>query len=402
MNPKTSDKICGPVEAARALRHEPGFVFLDSALSDARSISIVASNPDLVLRGREWGKLERELESRVKKGSVSGFPDGAAIGWIGYDGEFHFSFYDRLHVYSHAEREWINQPADFVSDPPPADLSAFDFKPLLGRDEFLRMVEKAQEFIAAGDIYQVCLSHSFVSTGRGDPWAFYEMLRRHSPAPHAAFLDFGDLQIASASPESFLRISGRHIQTRPIKGTRPRSHDEVGDRLSSHELLTSSKERAELVMITDLERNDLGRVCTYGSVHVPELLCLESYEQVFHLVSTVSGELRDEVGHVEALCECFPGGSITGAPKKRAMEIIRSLEPHPRGIYTGAIGYFGYNSESHFSIAIRTAFFEQAESRFHVGAGIVADSAPEKEWEETWHKAEGLLLAARACASTQR
>ena len=402
MNPKTSDTAQGPVQAARGLKHEPGFVFLDSALSGDRSISVVAANPDLVLHGRDWERLERELESRARSSARSGFPDGAAIGWVGYDGEFHFSFYDRLHVYLHASQEWINAPANFISDVRIQGSAALDFKPLLGRDEFLRMVERAQEFIASGDIYQVCLSHPFFAAGGGDPWFFYEMLRRYSPAPHAAFLDCGDLQIASASPESFLRISGRQIQTRPIKGTRPRNPDEVGDRLSSQELLTSSKEIAELVMITDLERNDLGRVCTYGSVHVPELLCLESYEQVFHLVSTISGELREEVSHVKALRECFPGGSISGAPKKRAMEIICSLEPHPRGLYTGAIGYFGYNGESHFSIAIRTAVFEQAEARFHVGAGIVADSIPEKEWEETWHKAEGLLLAARACAAIQR
>lgn len=402
MNPKTPYTAQGPVEAARGLKHEPGFVFLDSALSGDRSISLVGANPDLVLRGREWEKLERELKSRSRSSARSGFPDGAAIGWVGYDGEFHFSFYDRLHVFLHESQEWIDPPETFISDAPVAGSVSLDFKPLLSRDEFLGMVKRAQEFIAAGDIYQVCLSHPFVAAGGSDPWAFYEMLRSHSPAPHAAFLDCGDLQIASASPESFLRISGRHIQTRPIKGTRPRNPDEAGDRLSSQELLTSSKEIAELVMITDLERNDLGRVCSYGSVHVPELLRLESYEQVFHLVSTISGELREDVSHVEALRECFPGGSISGAPKKRAMEIIRSLESHPRGIYTGAIGYFGYNGESHFSIAIRTAIFEQAEARFHVGAGIVADSVPEKEWEETWHKAEGLLLAARACSAPQR
>ena len=402
MNPKTRYPAEGPVEAARAMKQEPGFVFLDSALPGDGSVSVLACKPDLVLRGRDWAMLEQELERRRRNNGVSEIPDGAAIGWIGYDGDFYFSFYDRLHIYSHDAEGWISRPEKFAGHPNPSVSANLDFKPLLGRDEFLGMVDSAQEFIAAGDIYQVCLSHPFVAAGGADPWAFYEMLRKHSPAPHAAFLDCGDLQIASASPESFLNMSGRHIQTRPIKGTRPRNADQAGDRLSSQELLTSSKEIAELVMITDLERNDLGRVCRYGTVHVPELLRLESYEQVFHLVSTISGELREEVSHVKALRECFPGGSISGAPKKRAMEIIRSLEPHPRGVYTGAIGYFGYNGESHFSIAIRTAVFEQAEARFHVGAGIVADSIPEKEWEETWHKAEGLLLAARACAAIQR
>jgi len=399
MNPKTRYPAEGPVEAARAMKQAPGFVFLDSALPGDGSVSVLACKPDLVLRGRDWEMLEQELERRRRNNGGLGIPDGAAIGWIGYDGDFYFSFYDRLHVYSHDVREWILRPEKFVAHSNPSVSANLDFKPLLGRDEFLGMVDSAQEFIAAGDIYQVCLSHPFVAAGGADPWAFYEMLRKHSPAPHAAFLDCGDLQIASASPESFLNMSGRHIQTRPIKGTRPRNADQAGDRLSSQELLTSSKEIAELVMITDLERNDLGRVCRYGSVHVPELLRLESYEQVFHLVSTISGELRTDVSHVAALRECFPGGSISGAPKKRAMEIIRALEVHPRGIYTGAIGYFGYNGESRFSIAIRTAIFEPTRSHFHVGAGIVADSIGEKEWEETWHKAEGLLLSARACAA---
>ena len=224
-------------------------------------------------------------------------------------------------------------------------------------------------------------------------WEFFERLRSLSPAPFSAFLNFGDVKIVSSSPECFLRMSGRHVSTCPIKGTRPRKSDLRSDRLSARDLITSSKEIAELVMITDLERNDLGRVCEYGSVQVTDLLRLKTFEQVFHLVSTVRGELRGNVSHVSALRQCFPGGSISGAPKKRALEIISELEPYPRGIYTGAIGYFGYNGESQFSIAIRTAVFEQCGASFHVGAGIVADSIPENEWQETLDKASGLLLA---------
>jgi anthranilate/para-aminobenzoate synthase component I len=159
-------------------------------------------------------------------------------------------------------------------------------------------------------------------------------------------------------------------------------------------LITSPKEVAELVMITDLERNDLGRVCEYGSVRVSDLLRLERYEQVFHLVSTVEGMLRPEISHADAVAACFPGGSISGAPKKRALEIIAELEPSPRGIYTGAVGFFGFNGESRFNIAIRTAVVRGNEASFHVGAGIVADSVPEKEWQETLDKAAGILLAA--------
>lgn len=401
MNSTKPDLRRSAVNAARAMRSQPGFVFLDSALVGKGSISLLACNPDLVLQGVDWSILEAELDKRRRKSQISGIPDGAAIGWVGYEGEFHFAFYDNLHIYNHDAGDWIIPPSEFIDACGKVQTLDLDFKPILSRSDFLRMVKKAQDFIAAGDIYQVCLSHPFQAAGIVDAWPFYENLRRCSPAPHAAFLDFGNFQIASASPETFLNISGNRIQTRPIKGTRPRHTDEVGDRLNSEELLTSAKEIAELVMITDLERNDLGRVCCYGSVQVPELICLESYEQVFHLVSTITGELRSGVSHVAALRECFPGGSISGAPKKRAMEIIRELECRPRGIYTGALGYFGYNGESRFSIAIRTAVFEPKRSHFHVGAGIVADSVPEQEWEETWHKAEGLLVAARAFSMAQ-
>ncbi len=271
------------------------------------------------------------------------------------------------------------------------------FAPTITRRHFCGMVGRAQDYIGAGDIYQVNLSHQFVAEWNGDPMDFYAALRHYSPAPYSAYLDLGGRVVASSSPESFLRMSGSHIATRPIKGTRPRRADPNADEKSAYDLITSPKEIAELVMITDLERNDLGQVCDYGSVCVKELLKLERYEQVFHLVSTVEGRLREDVDHVTALRSCFPGGSITGAPKKRAKEIIAELEPIPRGLYTGAIGYFGFNDESQFNIAIRTVVMEGGRAHFHVGAGIVADSIPEKEYEETLHKAAGILMAAEAC-----
>src|SRR5206468_12935137 len=189
------------------------------------------------------------------------------------------------------------------------------------------------------------------------------------------------------------RLSGLHIQTRPIKGTRPRSTDPTRDAQLSYELQTSAKEMAELVMITDLLRNDLGKVCEYGSVQVPELVRLERYPQVQHLVSTVEGRLRGDVTHFSAFAACFPGGSITGAPKFRAMEIIDELEPVSRGPYTGALGYLGFNRETQLSILIRAAVCKQGWNYFHAGAGIVADSDPEAEYEETLVKAEGFLRA---------
>jgi anthranilate/para-aminobenzoate synthase component I len=209
----------------------------------------------------------------------------------------------------------------------------------------------------------------------------------------SAWLSLDDREILSSSPESFLKISGRGIETRPIKGTRPRFPDPDEDLRSAYELQTSAKEIAELVMITDLLRNDLGRVCEFGSVRVEEMLHLETLAQVHHLVSTVTGTLRSNIDAIDALAESFPGGSITGAPKLRAMEIIRDIEQTPRGIYCGAIGWLGYNGESSFNIAIRTLIRQNDRLIYQVGAGIVADSDPEKEYDETLHKAAGIRLA---------
>jgi para-aminobenzoate synthetase component 1 len=386
-----------PEEAARALRSHGGFVFLESTLATAESISLLGWEPDLILEGHapDWHALERELASRQKPGADLGFPNGAAIGWVGFDGSFRFGFYPKLAVFLHGTSSWHNGP-ELPGIACLSNLPRIRFQARVRQRQFEEMVMVAQDYIAAGDIYQVCLSHAFDATYPADPWFFYEGLRHYSPAPYAAFLDLGGRQIASASPECFLRMSGRRIVTRPIKGTRPRRADTQLDQRNAYDLITSAKEIAELVMITDLERNDLGRVCEYGSVTVPELLKIESYEQVHHLVSTVTGTLREEITHAAALRACFPGGSISGAPKKRALEIISELEPHPRGIYTGAIGYFGFNGESQFSIAIRTAIFEGGAASFHAGAGIVADSSPPAEWQETLDKAAGLALAAGA------
>jgi para-aminobenzoate synthetase component 1 len=396
MNPVPDGGGNGPIEAARAMRARKGFSFLDSAMAGPGSVSILACEPDLVLQGRDWEGLGQELRRRSRKGVGAGIPTGAAIGRVGYDGEFCFAFHERLHVFVHDEGCWIDAPGEFDAAWPDVEPLHIGFRPRVGREEFLQMVRRAKDWIGAGDIYQVCLSHPFEAGACGRAWDFHEALRRCSPAPFAAYLAEGDRTIVSASPESFLEMRERLVRTRPIKGTRPRLADPSSDQRSSRELLSSDKEIAELVMITDLERNDLGRVCDYGSVVVPGLCELEAYQQVFHLVSTVEGRLRSGVSHVEALRACFPGGSISGAPKKRAMEIIAELEPFPRGVYTGAIGYFGFDGASHFSMAIRTAVFEQERSHFHVGAGIVADSDPESEWLETWHKAAGLLIAAGA------
>jgi para-aminobenzoate synthetase component I len=265
----------------------------------------------------------------------------------------------------------------------------------LSRADFLTTVESAQRYICAGDIYQVNLSQRLAAPCEFSGLEFFQKLSAVSPAPFSAFLDCGDFQIASSSPEQFLRLSGSHIQTRPIKGTRPRDADLTRDAQLAYELQTSAKEIAELVMITDLLRNDLGKVCEFGSVQVPELARLERFVQVQHLVSTIEGRLRRDVTHFAAFAACFPGGSITGAPKFRAMEIIDELESISRGPYCGAIGYLGFNRESQLSIAIRTAICAREKVYFNIGAGIVADSDPAAEYEETLAKAAGFLAALR-------
>jgi para-aminobenzoate synthetase component I len=271
------------------------------------------------------------------------------------------------------------------------------------RSEFLAAVARAQGYIRAGDIYQVNLSHRLTARCELSGWQLFQHLNAVSPAPFSAFLDCdtGDphypgnlhrgFQIASSSPEQFLRMSGSQIVTRPIKGTRPRDVDATRDAQLAYELQTSAKELAELVMITDLLRNDLGKVCEYGSVQTPDLARLEKFAHVQHLVSTVEGRLRPEVTHFAALASCFPGGSITGAPKIRAMEIIDELEPLARGPYCGCHGFLGFNRESQLSITIRTAVCKDGLAHFNVGAGIVADSNPEAEYEETLAKAAGFL-----------
>jgi para-aminobenzoate synthetase component 1 len=278
-----------------------------------------------------------------------------------------------------------SSPPVFQSSPPISSLR---------REDYVRKVERALEYIAAGDVFQVNLSQRFeTSIGEDRESALGASLRllAQSPAPFSAFLQFGQAAIVSASPESFYRTQGRRIVTRPIKGTRPRGIDKDRDEALVNQLRESQKDRAELTMIIDLERNDLGRVCEYGSVRVVESHAVESFAQVHHLVATVEGQLRQGVGPVDVVKAVFPGGSITGAPKIRAMQIIDELEENRRGIYTGAIGYFGRGGVSAFNIAIRTLLVECGRVSYQVGGGVVADSDPTAEYEETLHKGRGIF-----------
>ena len=399
---------CSPQEMALRLRHLPGFVWLDTAghhQESRPSLSLIAARPRRQFSGdlgnaEDLAQLRKLLETHQQGRDAFVGPAGGLIGSVDYDGRFQFGEYHDLILYQHETGQWweigellLHAVAARSNEEAPQ----LEFRPQMHEREFESLVERAQRYIAAGDIYQVNLSYRYLAnwpTGV-DPLATYLRLRSLSPAPYAAYLQQPERTVLSSSPESFLRMNGAQLQTRPIKGTRPRGRDEASDVHSRESLMKSSKERAELLMITDLERNDLGRISAYGSVHVPQLLELETHAHVFHLVSTVCGTLRDGLDHLDVLSACCPGGSITGAPKHRARQIIAELEPTPRGLYTGAIGYLGFNGQSQFSIAIRTIVHEKGAVHFHVGAGIVADSKPQSEWEETRHKAAGMLAAGR-------
>ena len=385
---------------ALGLAHLPGLVWLDSAQAGPGAVSLLAAQPTQWFRGRidrDWQLISDCLKARAGAKSQS---HGGLYGAVGFDGDFVLGLYENALVYDHASGTW-NGSEELAAQWRPTELLAemaprLTFVPQCEREDFLRMVRRAKDYIAAGDIYQVNLAYPWQASWpvEANPLAAYLKLRKVSPAPHAAYLDLEGMQVLSASPELFLRMSGREVVTRPIKGTRPRSANPVRDAAERAELLNSAKERAELLMITDLERNDLGQVCDFGSVQVADLWQVEAFPQVFHLVSTVRGTLRPDIDHAHAFQACFPGGSITGAPKLRARQIIEELEPYPRGLYTGALGGFGFNGESYWNIAIRTAVREDSQLSFHSGAGIVADSDPEKEFEETRHKAAGLLRLA--------
>ena len=294
---------------------------------------------------------------------------------------------------------------DLPPEPPPgptedADASRqprIEAHPNFTPDEYRRAVARCLDYIAAGDIFQVNLSQRFELATEAGPRELYHALRRRNPAWYAAYLGFrsaeGPCAVLSSSPELFLRLRGGRVTTRPIKGTRPRVGSPDEDQAARSALLASPKDNAELAMIVDLLRNDLGRVCRFGSIRVVEPRRLETHPTVFHLVATVVGELREGVGPVGLLRATFPGGSITGAPKIRSMEIIDELEPVARGVYTGCVGTIGVDGSCEWNIAIRTIVCDGRRALLQVGGGIVADSEPEGEYQETLHKARAMLEA---------
>jgi anthranilate synthase component I len=258
---------------------------------------------------------------------------------------------------------------------------------------FEAIVREAKEAIAAGDIYQVVLSQRFSAEAGADPFTVYRALRHVNPSPYMFFIRMGDRAIVGSSPEMLVRVEGRRAQTHPIAGTRRRGATPDEDQRLGDELRRNEKERAEHVMLVDLGRNDLGRVCEYGTVRVPKYMALERYSHVMHLVSVVEGTLADDRDRLDALVACFPAGTVSGAPKVRAMQIIGQLEPTPRGLYAGAVGYLDFAGNLDFCIAIRTIVLEGGMAYVQAGAGIVADSNPTAEYEETKDKAKAMIRA---------
>lgn len=265
------------------------------------------------------------------------------------------------------------------------------------KDRYERAVEKAKEYIIQGDIFQAVLSKRFSFSIEGDLIEFYRALRTINPSPYMYFLKSGDRQIVGSSPEMLVRTENRTVETFPIAGTRPVAASSAENRRVAKELLADPKERAEHVMLVDLARNDVGKVTKFGSVRVPEFMRVHRYSHVQHIVSRVVGDLKDNLDCYDALQSVFPAGTVAGAPKVRAMEIIEELEPTRRGPYAGAVGYFSYNGNADFAITIRTLFADRTRAFIQVGAGIVADSVPEREWFETEHKASALMKALQTC-----
>jgi len=382
----------------------------------------------------------RQLMAGLHSPIVPGLPrfTGGAVGYLGYDAaawfepvelqpspavedEAGFMIFDTVLAFDHVRHriliianaqvtgdddleslyQFARAKIDFVerelertlSRTTPRETRPLDLRSNVSREEFERMVLVAKEYIAAGDIYQVVLSQRFETCFDADPFMAYRALRHVNPSPYMYFLRMGERAIVGSSPEMLVRVEGRRIETHPIAGTRPRGATEEDDARLAEELKRNEKERAEHVMLVDLGRNDLGRVSTYGTVKVPTYMALERYSHVMHLVSIVEGQLSDRRDRLDALVACFPAGTVSGAPKVRAMEIIAELENRRRGVYAGAVGYLDFAGNLDFCITIRTVVVENGRAYVQAGAGIVADSNPAAEYEETRDKARAVVQA---------
>jgi anthranilate synthase component 1 len=288
-------------------------------------------------------------------------------------------------------RERLREPVPAVeSSPRPTDV---EFESNMSREQFEGTVSRIIEYVHAGDAFQVVPSQRFTARTPVEAFSIYRGLRTVNPSPYMYFLDFGDFEIAGASPEPLVKVNGRRVEARPIAGTYPRGGDEEEDRRQAERLLQDPKERAEHVMLVDLGRNDLGRVCEFGSVNVDELMIVETYSHVLHIVSQVSGRLREGIGAMDVLRSALPAGTLSGAPKVRAMQIIDELEPHKRGSYGGAIGYLSYTGDLDTAIHIRTVVVKDGLVHVQAGGGTVADAKPANEYNESVNKAKAVFRA---------
>ena len=425
------------------------FIGTDPYLSfkcKSSAIEVAGPSGTRVLHGDPWSEL-RSIFSHISYPNRTALPPffGGAVGYFSYDFVHHFEdlprvptddlelpdihlvFVDTVIAIDHVTQqlhlifappkdrcatespdtlhvEWEGKLADFstkLNTPPPPLNDVPDIPPTftstLSKEAYVQRVTQCQEYIAAGDIYQANLSQRFVADLAGyDPRSLYQRLREVNPSPFGAFIEFDEVTIASVSPERLVRLHDGVAETRPLAGTRPRGATTDDDSRLTDDLLANPKERAEHVMLVDLERNDLGRVCTYGSVQTNEFMGVEQCSHVNHIVSTVRGELAESRDAFDLIQAMFPGGTITGAPKIRCMEILDELEPTARGPYTGSLGYLSLSGDLDLNILIRSVIVKGYHGYIQVGAGIVADSIPEREYEETLLKAEALFAAMRS------
>ncbi|WP_264738163.1 anthranilate synthase component I [Cytobacillus firmus] len=427
------------------------FLF-ESSLKHEKSgrYSFIGAEPVMELKGEGSrtsvsanGKIEvfdekpldvlRRLMPEEKPHPFEQFPFcGGAVGYAGYDvirqyedigmiphdelnvPDVHLMFFEEVAVFDHLEQKvyLVAMPLLTATDESQlrdrlqnrmaeiqkgsvgagseeASLSAF--KASISKEDFVEKVNRAKSYIEEGDIFQVVLSQRLKAELTGDPFAFYRKLRVQNPSPYMYYLDFEEYAVAGASPESLIKATGNKVITNPIAGTRPRGKSEDEDLLLERDLIEDEKELAEHRMLLDLGRNDLGRVCEFGSVTIEKNMVIERYKHVMHLVSEVGGRLKNPHTAIDALIACLPAGTVSGAPKIRAMEIINELEAEKRGIYSGAVGYFSGNGNMDFALAIRTMVIKDGFAYIQAGAGIVHDSIPEKEYEETLHKLKAFL-----------
>jgi para-aminobenzoate synthetase component 1 len=430
----------------------PSILGGNAAKADAGRFSYWAAEPKEVFEFRTgqkdpFGKLRLALAKyRLEEDSKNKLPDGIFCGgWIGFFsyelGRYieklpetttddlqmpliRLCFYDRFIVYDHIENNFwliaLQLPNDIEEQgeklaalekllvksgdiciplPSPANLDNIDFSQIrnnMNKDYYFKAIEKIKRYIYDGDVYQINFSQRFECDYNARPIELFHWQNHYNPSPYSAYIDGGDFAVVSASPEMFITIADRIISTKPIKGTRPRINETAQDAKNFEELVNSEKEQAELNMIIDLERNDVAKICEPGARKVVQPRTIESYPTVFHAVATVAGQLRSEITFCDILRAMFPGGSITGAPKIRSMEIIDETEPTARGVYTGSIGYIGIDGNACLNIAIRTIIITAQKAFSQVGGGIVADSDPQAEWDETITKARALLAGIRS------